>query len=78
MVLEAFHKEKAIDTKTCGTDLVTETDKYVEDLIIGTLQEKFPTHRYFFRNDFVRVEQGEHQGPLFSWYHTHSLTNSIS
>ena len=45
-MLEAFHKEKTIDTKTCGTDLVTETDKYVEELIIGTLLEKFPTHRY--------------------------------
>ncbi|XP_020615086.1 inositol monophosphatase 1-like [Orbicella faveolata] len=46
VVLEAFHKEKAIDTKTCGTDLVTETDKYVEELIIGTLLEKFPTHSF--------------------------------
>ena len=50
VVLEAFHKEKAIDTKTCGTDLVTETDKYVEELIIGTLLEKFPTHRYVPEN----------------------------
>lgn len=74
MVLEAFHKEKAIDTKTCGTDLVTETDKYVEDLIIGTLQEKFPTHRYFFRNDFVRVEQGEYRG---HYSHGILLTQSL-
>ena len=42
---EAFHKEKTIDTKSCGTDLVTETDKQVEDLIIGTLKENFPSHR---------------------------------
>lgn len=50
-MLEAFHKEKAIDTKTCGTDLVTETDKYVEELIIGTLLEKFPTHRYLLLSE---------------------------
>lgn len=44
----AFHKdsEKNIDTKECGTDLVTETDKQVEDLIIGSLKEKFPTHSF--------------------------------
>ncbi|KAL9976132.1 hypothetical protein ACROYT_G013387 [Oculina patagonica] len=46
VVLETFHKEKTIDTKTCGTDLVTETDKYVEELIIGTLREKFPSHSF--------------------------------
>lgn len=50
-MLEAFHKEKTIDTKTCGTDLVTETDKYIEELIIGTLLEKFPTHRYLFLSE---------------------------
>ncbi|XP_058944165.2 inositol monophosphatase 1 [Pocillopora verrucosa] len=46
VVFEAFHKEKNIDTKSCGTDLVTETDKYVEELIIGTLAEKFPSHSF--------------------------------
>ncbi|KAJ7364963.1 Inositol monophosphatase 2 [Desmophyllum pertusum] len=46
VVYEAFHKEKTIDTKSCGTDLVTETDKYVEELIIGTLSEKFPSHSF--------------------------------
>ena len=45
VVYEAFHKEKTIDTKSCGTDLVTETDKQVEDFIIGSLKEKFPSHR---------------------------------
>ena len=59
-MLEAFHKEKNIDTKTCGTDLVTETDKYVEELIIGTLSEKFPGHRYLLLNSerfFLRAVQ---------------------
>lgn len=45
VVREAFYKEKTIDTKSCGTDLVTETDKQVEDLIIGTLKQNFPSHR---------------------------------
>ena len=45
---EAFYKEKKIETKECGTDLVTETDQKVEQLIIGSLKEKFPSHRYFY------------------------------
>ena len=45
VVKEAFYKEKTIDTKSCGTDLVTETDQQVEAFIIGALKEKFPSHR---------------------------------
>ncbi|KAK2556851.1 Inositol monophosphatase 1 [Acropora cervicornis] len=46
VVKEAFYKEKTIDTKSCGTDLVTETDQQVEALIIGALKEKFPSHSF--------------------------------
>ncbi|XP_068722295.1 inositol monophosphatase 1-like isoform X1 [Montipora capricornis] len=46
VVKEAFYKEKTIDTKSCGTDLVTETDQQVENLIIGHLKEKFPSHSF--------------------------------
>jgi len=31
--------------KSTFADLVTETDKNVEDIIVGYLREKFPTHR---------------------------------
>ncbi|KAM7445964.1 Inositol monophosphatase 1 [Porites harrisoni] len=46
VVRVAFHKEKNIDTKSCGTDLVTETDKQVEELIIGSLKKEFPSHSF--------------------------------
>lgn len=46
VVKEAFYKEKTIDTKSCGTDLVTETDQQVEAFIIGALKEKFPPHSF--------------------------------
>jgi len=35
-------------TKTTFADLVTETDKNVEDMIIAYLRNKFPTHRCVF------------------------------
>jgi 3'-phosphoadenosine 5'-phosphosulfate (PAPS) 3'-phosphatase len=35
-----------VDFKACEIDLVTETDKQVEELIISNLKSKFPDHRY--------------------------------
>lgn len=44
---EAFQREKKdVKTKSSGADLVTETDKKVEDLIFSFLREKFPSHWY--------------------------------
>jgi len=45
-VRDAFGKKKEVSTKTAYADLVTETDTKVENMIIGFLQKKFPTHRY--------------------------------
>ena len=43
---EAFHREaKAVQTKSSGADLVTETDKKVEEMIFSFLRQKFPSHR---------------------------------
>ena len=42
---EAYFKEKIVETKLCSTDLVTETDRNVEDFIISSLRSKYPTHR---------------------------------
>ncbi|XP_039649913.1 inositol monophosphatase 1 isoform X2 [Perca fluviatilis] len=33
-------------TKSCSVDLVTQTDQKVETLIIQSVKEKFPTHRF--------------------------------
>jgi len=44
-IRDTFAKKKNVLTKSTFADLVTETDKNVEDLIIGYLQKKFPTHR---------------------------------
>ncbi len=40
-----FHKTKAVDTKAHAADLVTETDTLVENIIMKTLGEKYPSHR---------------------------------
>jgi 3'-phosphoadenosine 5'-phosphosulfate (PAPS) 3'-phosphatase len=37
-----------VDFKSCDIDLVTETDKQVEELLISNLKSKFPDHRYAF------------------------------
>ena len=45
MIREAFKQEKRIQIKSSIADLVTETDKKVEQLIISAVKEQFPTHR---------------------------------
>ncbi|XP_063779518.1 inositol monophosphatase 2 [Pseudophryne corroboree] len=46
VVRKALLEEKRVTTKTSVVDLVTETDNYVEELIISALREKFPSHRF--------------------------------
>ena len=41
----AYHRDKDVQTKESTADLVTETDKKVEELIISELKQRFPTHR---------------------------------
>ena len=45
MAYEAFHRDKVVETKESSCDLVTETDKQVENYIISTLKGKYPTHK---------------------------------
>ncbi|KAK2185981.1 hypothetical protein NP493_215g03009 [Ridgeia piscesae] len=46
MIREAFKQEKQVSTKSSLADLVTESDKKVEQLIISTVKDKFPTHSF--------------------------------
>ncbi|KAL2085459.1 hypothetical protein ACEWY4_018779 [Coilia grayii] len=46
VVQEAVKQEKQVSSKSTPTDLVTEADQQVEDLIISTLKDKFPSHRF--------------------------------
>ncbi|XP_026861758.2 inositol monophosphatase 2 isoform X1 [Electrophorus electricus] len=46
VVQEAVKQEKRVSSKSTPTDLVTEADHQVEELIISTLREKFPSHRF--------------------------------
>ncbi|XP_076827489.1 inositol monophosphatase 2 isoform X2 [Brachyhypopomus gauderio] len=46
MVQEAVKQEKRVRSKSTPTDLVTEADHQVEELIISTLRERFPSHRF--------------------------------
>lgn len=47
MVRVSVMQEKRVSSKSTPTDLVTEADQHVEQMIISTLREKFPSHRYY-------------------------------
>uniref|UniRef100_A0A3Q3XK60 Inositol-1-monophosphatase n=1 Tax=Mola mola TaxID=94237 RepID=A0A3Q3XK60_MOLML len=46
VVREALLDDRKVMTKSSSVDLVTQTDQKVEQLIIQSVKEKFPTHRF--------------------------------
>ncbi|XP_042859944.1 inositol monophosphatase 1-like isoform X2 [Penaeus japonicus] len=46
VVREAIKKKKNIETKSSAVDLVTESDKAVEKMLISGLSEAFPDHKF--------------------------------
>ncbi len=42
LILEGLHRERTLDTKSSGTDLVTEMDKAAEALIVSMIDEERP------------------------------------
>ncbi|XP_027005849.1 inositol monophosphatase 2 isoform X3 [Tachysurus fulvidraco] len=46
MVRGSVMQEKRVSSKSTPTDLVTEVDQQVEEVIISTLRDKFPSHRF--------------------------------
>ncbi|XP_023287217.1 inositol monophosphatase 1-like [Seriola lalandi dorsalis] len=46
MIREALQKDITVMQKSSPVDLVTETDQKVEQLIISSIKEKYPTHSF--------------------------------
>ncbi|KAK2859656.1 hypothetical protein Q5P01_004276 [Channa striata] len=46
MICEALQKDIAVMQKSSPVDLVTETDQKVEQLIISSIKDKYPTHSF--------------------------------
>lgn len=46
MVREALKNEMNIMVKSSPADLVTATDQKVEKMLITSIKEKYPSHRY--------------------------------
>ncbi|CAB1453190.1 unnamed protein product [Pleuronectes platessa] len=46
LVREALRDDRKVMTKSSSIDLVTKTDQKVEQLIIQSVREKFPSHRF--------------------------------
>lgn len=78
LIRERIWSEKAVEFKSCDIDLVTETDKQVEQLLISNLKSKFPDHRYAFHictlyiactciPDFMRQREREKILQKFIW-----------
>lgn len=40
-----INRNKNIEIKSCEVDLVTETDKMVEELLMKGITERFPDHK---------------------------------
>jgi myo-inositol-1(or 4)-monophosphatase len=45
VVNEGFTAHKHVEMKAGAADLVTEYDQRVEEILIKSLREKFPTHK---------------------------------
>ncbi|XP_077979160.1 inositol monophosphatase 1-like [Glandiceps talaboti] len=56
VVRKALDSDITIEDKGCSTDLVTETDKKVEEMIISRLRDKYP-HTSFIAEESVVVGQ---------------------
>ncbi|XP_039610265.1 inositol monophosphatase 1-like [Polypterus senegalus] len=46
VICEAFENNKSVMLKSSPADLVTETDRKVEEMIISSIEKKFPDHRF--------------------------------
>ena len=63
----AGRKEQRVTSKATPTDLVTEADQLLEEFIISTLRDRFPSHRY---TSHTHVHTHVHTGT-----HTHTSTH---
>ncbi|KAF4526877.1 hypothetical protein B566_EDAN013788 [Ephemera danica] len=53
VIAEAMNREKVVKSKTSSDDVVTETDKKVEELLINGLKAEFPDHRFIAEESCV-------------------------
>lgn len=59
LILAAFNdKDKRITSKSSAVDVVTETDKACEALIIRGVRERYPDHRFIAEESFVDEGRG--------------------
>lgn len=46
IIAEAFKQPKRVEAKGSATDLVTDTDKKAEELILAKIKAAFPSHKF--------------------------------
>lgn len=47
VVREAIKNEMNVMVKSSPADLVTATDQKIEKMLLSSIKEKYPSHRYF-------------------------------
>lgn len=53
LILSAFNSSKSITIKSNPLDIVTETDKQAEQLIIAAIRQRFPSHAFIAEESFT-------------------------
>ncbi|XP_041375505.1 inositol monophosphatase 1-like [Gigantopelta aegis] len=46
VIRDALHKEKSVETKISHADLVTESDRAVEKMVMDFVSSKYPSHKF--------------------------------
>lgn len=58
MICEALKNEMNVMIKSSPADLVTVTDQKVEQMLLSSIKEKYPSHRYFLHQfKVIKVSQ---------------------
>lgn len=59
VILEAFRAQKDVMLKSSPADLVTETDQRVEKMLISSIRERYPTHKFIGEESVAAGEKLE-------------------
>ncbi|XP_063070714.1 inositol monophosphatase 1-like [Engraulis encrasicolus] len=59
VILEAFRNKKDVMLKSSLADLVTETDQRVEKMLISSIRQKYPTHKFIGEESVAAGEKLE-------------------
>lgn len=57
LMKHGFEGEKIVETKTCRTDVVTNYDRQVEELLINGLAKEYPNHKFIGEESTAKTKE---------------------